>query len=82
MPYDDTRFSHWDDPDDDPDDESDSDGMSLLLQGYRALLDGKQDEFADRIKAMFTEHDCKMCGKGRSLNNEGYCSSCWQIWNS
>jgi len=28
------------------------------------------------------DDECKMCGKDRSLNDEGYCSSCWQIWNS
>jgi len=34
------------------------------------------------------EHDddysceCKMCGGERPLNDDGYCSRCWQIWNS
>lgn len=26
--------------------------------------------------------ECKMCGKERILNDEGYCSECWQVWNS
>lgn len=26
--------------------------------------------------------ECKMCGKERNVNNEGYCSQCWAIWNS
>lgn len=26
--------------------------------------------------------ECKMCGKEWSLNEEGYCSQCWVIWNS
>lgn len=28
------------------------------------------------------DSECVMCGCERKLNNEGYCSSCWQIWNS
>lgn len=37
----------------------------------------------------FTAHDdavsdgCVMCGnEWKSLNSEGYCSSCWTIWKS
>lgn len=30
----------------------------------------------------YEEPECKMCGKDVSLNDEGYCSSCWMIWNS
>lgn len=37
----------------------------------------------------FTAHDdatsdgCVMCGnEWKSLNKDGYCSSCWTIWNS
>lgn len=26
--------------------------------------------------------ECVMCGKERPVNDEGYCSSCWQVWNS
>ena len=26
--------------------------------------------------------ECVMCGIERSLNVEGYCSKCWQVWNS
>lgn len=26
---------------------------------------------------------CAMCGnEWKSLNDDGYCSSCWQVWNS
>lgn len=28
------------------------------------------------------EGECNMCGKERPVNDEGYCSSCWQVWNS
>jgi len=28
------------------------------------------------------EDECKMCGKERPLNEQGYCSQCWVIWNS
>lgn len=37
----------------------------------------------------FTAHDdavsngCQMCGnEHKSLNEQGYCSSCWTVWNS
>lgn len=37
----------------------------------------------------FTAHDdatsqgCQMCGsEWKSLNKEGYCSSCWTVWKS
>jgi len=36
---------------------------------------------ADLALGMFDD-ECKMCGKERSLNHEGYCSHCWQVWNS
>lgn len=26
--------------------------------------------------------ECKMCGKERKLNTEGYCGECWQVWTS
>ena len=30
-----------------------------------------------------THWGCKMCGnEWKSLNAAGYCSSCWQVWNS
>ena len=73
MSYDDIRFSHWDDPDDD-DTEDES-----LFEYADEYADGEmfyyRDVFAD-------DEECKMCGKERSLNTEGYCSQCWQIWNS
>jgi len=28
------------------------------------------------------ESECNMCGRERSLNEHGYCSQCWVIWNS
>lgn len=28
------------------------------------------------------DDECVMCGRERRLNQEGYCSSCWAIWNS
>lgn len=30
----------------------------------------------------YEEPICKMCGKEWSLNEEGYCSQCWVVWNS
>lgn len=36
----------------------------------------------DFINHSMFDDECKMCGKERNLNNEGYCSPCWQIWNS
>lgn len=32
--------------------------------------------------SIYIDVECKMCGCERSLNDEGYCSSCWVIWNS
>jgi len=27
-------------------------------------------------------HECRMCGQERSLNLQGYCSHCAQVWHS
>lgn len=81
MSYDDIRFSGWDDPDNDedlsflPDDWEDSDPNQ-----YGEVIDmGYDYEFED--DEPFTQ-ECVMCGKERVLNEKGYCSECWQIWNS
>lgn len=37
----------------------------------------------DDKKEAFIFNGCKMCGNEyKSLNSEGYCSSCWTVWNS
>lgn len=28
------------------------------------------------------EGECSMCGRERNINDSGYCSQCWVIWNS
>jgi len=28
------------------------------------------------------EGECNMCGRERNINDSGYCSQCWVIWNS
>lgn len=40
---------------------------------------GEQYEFDDDFIDL---PECKMCGKERNVNKEGYCSQCWQVWNS
>lgn len=58
------------DPDDDEDFPLDDDGNA---------------EFWYEDDPDYTEIDddeCVMCGKERSLNDKGYCSQCWQVWNS
>jgi len=27
------------------------------------------------------EGECNMCGRERNINDSGYCSQCWQVWN-
>lgn len=56
----------------------------LLLGGYQA-----PEAIAPKPDLSFTAHDdatsngCKMCGNEyKSLNAEGYCSSCWTVWKS
>jgi hypothetical protein len=48
-----------------------------------------QDSKEEKPDLSFQAHDdatsdgCKMCGnEWKSLNKQGYCSSCWTIWNS
>jgi len=69
MPYDDIRFSGWDDPDDDDGDmfEYENEYADIEFFGDYELDEGQE---------------CNMCGKERSLNDQGYCSQCWTIWNS
>lgn len=81
MSYDDIRFSGWDDPDKDedlnflPDDWDDSDPNQ-----YGEMIDmGYDYEFEDDFTDL---PECVMCGKERNVNDKGYCSECWQIWNS
>ena len=65
------------------------------LEHYQARIDALQVEMVARglLKEpgdlSFEAHDdatsqgCTMCGnEWKSLNKEGYCSSCWTIWNS
>lgn len=34
-------------------------------------------------KETFNYTDCRMCGnEWKSLNEEGFCSSCWAVWKS
>lgn len=71
MPYDDIRFSWWDDPDDD-------EGQDEF---FYADEYGDIEMFDSYYEPPY-ESECNMCGKERSLNSEGYCSQCWQVWNS
>ena len=70
MSYDDIRFSHWDDPEDDMTDDD-----SYEYYDDYDYEDTYEEFYADGM-------ECVMCGRERSLNDDGYCSSCWTIWNS
>jgi len=81
MRYDDIRFSWWDDPDDEDNEEmfiDDDDSDSENDATYYRIIKADHDNYDDEP---FTQ-ECKMCGKERTLNEEGYCSQCWLIWNS
>lgn len=83
MPYDDIRFSWWDDPDDGDDDEVLDMGGDLFDD---TPLEASWDEPAfiwdDEEIYLAYEGECAMCGRERPCNDEGYCSRCWQVWNS
>lgn len=82
MPYDDIRFSWWDDPDDDDDDETldrgdDPDDVVLSASWDKPSYNWDDEDI------YLSYHDfCFMCGMERTVNDEGYCSSCWQVWKS
>lgn len=83
MTYDDIRFSWWDDPDDDDE-----------MPNTHAPLGDEPDDpiyaswdepafiWDDEEIYLSYDGECVMCGKERPVNDEGYCSSCWQVWNS
>ena len=73
---------------DDYKDLSDSELLDLIKKAFDALGDidkrsaEKMRVSIRKARAWDGDDECKMCGKERILNNEGYCSSCWQVWNS
>lgn len=70
MPYDDIRFSWWDDPEGDDDAESD-DAIEFSVD-----YDYDDDVF-------FHEYECRTCGKEVNwLDNAGDCSWCHMVNNS
>lgn len=62
-------------PDDDDDIEDEHDLMDYE-PSWRALL------ALDHGYSEPYDSECVMCGKERSLNDEGYCGSCWTVWTS
>jgi len=40
------------------------------------------DTYEDDMPLEGFDGECNMCGRERFLNDEGYCSFCWQVWNS
>lgn len=76
MPYDDIRFSWWDDPDEDDDTEYDGDEPLDASWDRPAFVWDEEEIY------LAYDGECVMCGKERPVNGEGYCSSCWQVWNS
>ncbi len=54
--------------------------------GFTYLSDGRIevhfDENDEITEIQDYSGDCKMCGGDKPLNDAGYCSWCWQIWNS
>jgi len=56
---------------------------------FNRIREGKSIVIENPPDLSFTAHDdatshgCTMCGnEWKSLNRDGYCSSCWTIWNS
>ena len=75
MPYDDIRFSGWDDPDDDDIDVNDvydprsSDDNAGMYWEYPAII-GEEEVY-------FTVIDtCEMCGAVRHVDMTGLCHMC------
>jgi hypothetical protein len=43
----------------------------------------ESDDLSFQAHGDAISHGCKMCGnEWKSLNQQGYCSSCWTVWNS
>lgn len=72
----------------DPKNMSDDELLNMIRKAFDALGDiDKQNAVADEYKRKVSRRDwfepeCKMCGKDKPLNYEGYCSTCWTVWNS
>lgn len=39
-------------------------------------------DYDDNEVTVVYDTECNMCGRERLCNSEGYCSPCWQVWNS
>ena len=73
----------------DPKDFDDQELLDMIKKALDALGDiDKQNELASEYKERVSRRDyirsdeCKMCGGEWPLNDEGYCSRCWNIWKS
>lgn len=72
----------WGDEDDDEIDEDDEDDdkveNTIASSNLKEVPDLSFQAHGDA-----TSYGCQMCGnEWKSLNAEGYCSSCWTVWNS
>lgn len=50
--------------------------------GYFVVEVIKDDNAGEGYESDVYESECSMCGKERCMNTDGYCSQCWQVWNS
>lgn len=86
MPYDDIRFSHWDEPDDDiiPEDDICPD-CGYEIENCACWDDGNHDDFDyDKDDYEFMrEYECRTCGKEVTyIDDKGDCSWCRMVNNS
>jgi len=42
----------------------------------------RKKDYDDNEEIVVWNSECRMCGSERLLNPDGYCSRCWQVWNS
>jgi len=57
--------------------------LSIKIVGEFAEVEMEESVYDEPIlEEAPWDDECVMCGKERQLNLEGYCSQCWQIWNS
>jgi hypothetical protein len=59
-----------------------NDTPTLKPEFAKFLAQGRDDK-PNLKPEEFYFNGCKMCGvEWKSLNEDGYCSSCWTVWNS
>lgn len=58
------------------------DFIDAIIKLYACLPDVTTEVIVKPELIRESIHECRNCGNERSLNSEGCCSRCWQVWNS